>query len=554
MNETKTYTIQVTNISPNITEDQIKHFLEYIGRIREFKLYPETDGDTNQTKVAYGRYDSPEHVEVALHLTNTVMVDRALILVPYPDETIPDETKALRVAAPMSTVAGMLPPTLEWPSNVVNMICGSGSAQHIHTIDPKLIELGLQQYPNLPGKTDPSKVEEIRRTIYVSNLDPTVNAEQLVQFFSQAGEVMFVRMAGDENLPSRNAYVEFSNQKSVPVALAYNGVLLNNRHLKVTHSLGPVANKPQTPGQEEIAKAIDEVMKKFKDIEHLIHGGSKSSSKRSGHSRSKSKERRRHKSKERRRSRERRRSPSPRKSSRRSSRPSSKKEGEESSKSAPAKERERKKRSRSRERKRSKSKERRRSRERKRSRSKERKRSRSKEKKRSRSRDKRRSRSRERKRSRSRDRRRDRDRSRDRRRRSRSRDRSRRSRSRDRKSRGKRSSSRDRDRRKRRDDKIEDKDKNGVKVKRDYDAEEKDMDVGATTKPVEENGEQAEEQIEKTNGEASDLIASDPETDPQINDISASSSKAKDAMADLEKQADTEAMDMDTGDDSETGV
>lgn len=60
-----------------------------------------------------------------------------------------------------------------------------------------------------------------------------VNAEQLVQFFSQAGEVMFVRMAGDENLPSRNAYVEFSNQKSVPMALAYNGMLWNNRHLKL---------------------------------------------------------------------------------------------------------------------------------------------------------------------------------------------------------------------------------------------------------------------------------------------------------------------------------
>lgn len=37
-------------------------------------------------------------------------------------ENIPDEMKALRVAAPMSTVAGMLPPTLEWPSNVVNMV------------------------------------------------------------------------------------------------------------------------------------------------------------------------------------------------------------------------------------------------------------------------------------------------------------------------------------------------------------------------------------------------------------------------------------------------
>lgn len=43
---------------------------------------------------------------------------------------------------------------------------------------------------------------------------------------------MFAKMAGDENLPSRNAYVEFTNQRAVPTALAYNGVLMNNRHLK----------------------------------------------------------------------------------------------------------------------------------------------------------------------------------------------------------------------------------------------------------------------------------------------------------------------------------
>jgi len=36
---------------------------------------------------------------------------------------IPDSAnKALRVAAPSSTVAGMLPPTKEWSPNVVNMV------------------------------------------------------------------------------------------------------------------------------------------------------------------------------------------------------------------------------------------------------------------------------------------------------------------------------------------------------------------------------------------------------------------------------------------------
>lgn len=41
------------------------------------------------TKVAYARFDSAESVDVALHLTNSVMVDRALIVLPYPDGMCP---------------------------------------------------------------------------------------------------------------------------------------------------------------------------------------------------------------------------------------------------------------------------------------------------------------------------------------------------------------------------------------------------------------------------------------------------------------------------------
>jgi len=45
----------------------------------------------------------------------------------------------------------------------------------IITNDPRLTALGLSQYPPLPSNTDPSKIEEIRRTVYVSNLDPLVS-------------------------------------------------------------------------------------------------------------------------------------------------------------------------------------------------------------------------------------------------------------------------------------------------------------------------------------------------------------------------------------------
>lgn len=54
---------------------------------------------------------------------------------------------------------------------------GVGPNQVITTHDPRLTALGLQQYPALPGSTDGSKIEEIRRTVYVTNLDTSVRKQ-----------------------------------------------------------------------------------------------------------------------------------------------------------------------------------------------------------------------------------------------------------------------------------------------------------------------------------------------------------------------------------------
>lgn len=82
------------------------------------------------------------------------------------------------------------------------------------------------------GNVDPSKIDEIRRTVYVGNLNSqTTTADQLLEFFKQVGEVKFVRMAGDETQPTRFAFVEFADQNSVPRALAFNGVMFGDRPL-----------------------------------------------------------------------------------------------------------------------------------------------------------------------------------------------------------------------------------------------------------------------------------------------------------------------------------
>ncbi|XGW08438.1 hypothetical protein V3C99_011063 [Haemonchus contortus] len=347
--------LQVSNISVTATKDQIFTMFQYIGRIEEMKVYPTDLNITSSTvsKCAFIKYDDERAVEVGQHLTNTVLIDRAIVCAPYLQSVIPDEATFTSTGGPVTAGQRQLPP------HVVNKVqeLEDGSSVLL-TVDPQMEALGLPSYPPLPGNTDLAKVEEIRRTIYVGNLPKGVDGQAVLEFFnSYVGEVMYLRMAiAPDTLPCAYAYVEFTNQTSVPIALQNNGIDYQGRPLRIQHSRVAII-KPQ-------AKSADQALE---EVEEAIRMG------KNGRSRSRSPLRRRRTP-----------SPSPRRRSR-----------------TP-----RRRRSRSR----SKSRDRRRSR----SRSRDRKRSRSRDKKRSPSR-RRRSRSRDRRRrSRSREKKRDRSRSRDR--------------------------------------------------------------------------------------------------------------------------------------------
>ncbi|WKX96731.1 hypothetical protein Q1695_012851 [Nippostrongylus brasiliensis] len=395
--------LQVSNISVSATKDQIFTMFQYIGRIEELKVYPSDMNITSSTtsKCAFIKYDDDRAVEVGQHLTNTVLIDRAVVCAPYLQGVIPDEATFTNSGGPVMAGQRQLPPHV---TNKVQQLDDGSSV--LLTVDPQMDALGLPAYPALPGNTDLAKVEEIRRTIYVGNLPKGVDGQVVLDFFnSYVGEVMYLRMAlGPETLPCDYAYIEFTNQTSVPIALQNNGVDFQGRPLRIQHSRVAII-KPQ-------AKSADQALE---EVEEAIRMG------KSGRSRSRSPLRRRRTP-----------SPSPRRKSR-----------------SP-----RRRRSRSR----SKSKERRRSR----SKSRDRKRSRSRERKRSRSRERRKSRSRERRsrRSRSRDKKRERSRSRDKKKEKEKKEKERkRSRSRDRKK--ERDSKRDRssDRKKERDRDRKDKEK-----------------------------------------------------------------------------------------------
>ncbi|XP_034094773.1 splicing regulatory glutamine/lysine-rich protein 1 isoform X3 [Gymnodraco acuticeps] len=183
---------------------------------------------------------------------------------------IPEEAKALSLLAPAAPAPSLIPGggllPIPTPAPLQNLNVPAVSRLSA-ALDPTASS--LTQTP-LMGNVDPSKVDEIRRTVYVGNLNSqTTNADQLLEFFKQVGEVKFVRMAGDETQPTRFAFVEFVGQESVNRALTFNGVMFGDRPLKVNHSNNAIVKPPEMTPQAA-AKELESVMKRVREAQCTI--------------------------------------------------------------------------------------------------------------------------------------------------------------------------------------------------------------------------------------------------------------------------------------------
>lgn len=226
--------VQITNVSTQCQKEQIRSLFAHLGRIEDIQLYPdsETLSSSVGAKVAYIKYDKSEVAQAALQLTNTVFIDRNLICCLVKNGKVPDETEAVKFCAPLNPNINLISVGLTWSNTIINRVVGTGSTSVIETIDPALTERSLPPYPSLPGTLDPSKVEEIRRTIFVSNIMPHVSLENLNDLFSQVGEIRFIRFAGDESAATKSAYIEFSEQHHIIKALCLNGLSFGGKHIK----------------------------------------------------------------------------------------------------------------------------------------------------------------------------------------------------------------------------------------------------------------------------------------------------------------------------------
>jgi len=112
-------------------------------------------------------------------------------------------------------------------------------------------------------------------TIYVGNINPSITADQLSQFFAAVcGEVLHCRLAGDDAASayrfdrSRFAFVQFKSKEQADLAMTLSGTVLGNLPIKCGPARNPIVQvKPTVPAQTTID---NDAMAKLKAAQERI--------------------------------------------------------------------------------------------------------------------------------------------------------------------------------------------------------------------------------------------------------------------------------------------
>lgn len=105
----------------------------------------------------------------------------------------------------------------------------------IQTHDPRLPAAGLPAYPPLPAAYNARQIEEIRRTLLAIDLDPDITSQQIIDHFTPAGQVKYVRFCDRDSDTLRYALIEFTEQESIVKGLKLNGTKINGHTIKVSY-------------------------------------------------------------------------------------------------------------------------------------------------------------------------------------------------------------------------------------------------------------------------------------------------------------------------------
>nr|CAG4635092.1 EOG090X0EEC [Alona affinis] len=262
--------ISVTPVRPSFTTSEsfifkTRHQCSCVNNLFLFRFFRQ---NSVQVRICFLKFADPNDVAVAMHLSNTVFIDRALVVSPYSGMELPDESKGLEMLSNVNSF-GVLEPKL--PATLTNQVEGVPPNQMIRTLDPRLSMHNLPTYPLLPASTDPRRLEEIRRTVVVVNIDPSMSERKVIQFFSSAGEVKVMRFCSKKGDDTKYAMIEFAEQESIVPAMKLNNKKLGNNTIKVTHSTQAI-NKPvpQNKSNEAAQKEIEEEVNRVKEAQQSL--------------------------------------------------------------------------------------------------------------------------------------------------------------------------------------------------------------------------------------------------------------------------------------------
>lgn len=222
------------------------------------------------SRICYVRYADPASVLSAMHLTNCAFIDRALICTPLVSGVIPEEHRALEMAANGTLVPGQYTAEPTLPADVITRVEGQIPNQVLATFDPKLDKENLPQYPPLPVNFTTRKLVETRHTIVVLNYKSDWGADELIDFFEHnVGPVKYTSFATYDKDSKKLAMIEFEHQKSVVDALKLQGTKFRSSLLDLGHSTQPI-NKPEMKTNEVAQKEIEKALASSNDGHNQI--------------------------------------------------------------------------------------------------------------------------------------------------------------------------------------------------------------------------------------------------------------------------------------------
>jgi hypothetical protein len=118
------------------------------------------------------------------------------------------------------------------------------------------LQLGLANQQKRGPPRQRRNEEQIRRTVYINDVDHTVAERDLATFFVHCGPIVDCRICGDANSAMRFAFIEFQTELGAHNALSLTGTTLGNTLIKVSPSktaIVPVNNQYLPRSYEEQA-------------------------------------------------------------------------------------------------------------------------------------------------------------------------------------------------------------------------------------------------------------------------------------------------------------